>query len=221
MGPAKMELGVPVEITFDGKRLFGDLNLEKGSKGLVLFAYGSGSSRFSPRQRFVSRRLNEAGLSTFFMDLLTSSEEEIDRATAGYRFNIPLLADRLSAAIAWSQGDERTGPLKIGLMGGSTGAAACLLAAAERGEEVSAVVSRGGRTDMANELLPRVTAATLFIVGSLDPEVVQLNEGSFRLLKCREKKLEVVPGASHLFEEPGKLERVAELARDWFTKYLG
>ena len=213
-------LGIPIEVPLDGKKVEGDLILEKGSKGLVLFAYGSGSSRFSPRQRFVSRKLNEAGLSTLFMDLLTPVEEVLDEETGSYRFNIPLLAQRLEAAIQWAREDGRTKGLKMGLMGGSTGASACLMAAAERGAEVSSVVSRGGRTDLADEVLPLITAATLFIVGSLDEDVLALNEASFKLLKCRDKKFEVVSGASHLFEEPGKLDRVAELSKDWFEKYL-
>jgi putative phosphoribosyl transferase len=217
---AKAELGVPVEIPIDGERARGDLMLEEGSSGLVLFAYGSGSSRFSPRQRFVSRRLNEAGLSTLFMDLLTPGEEAIDEETREFRFNIPLLAERLDAAIRWTRNNERTRHLKMGLMGGSTGASACLIAAAYRPSSVSAVVSRGGRTDLADEVLPGITAATLFIVGSLDKEVQALNETSFKLLQCRDKKLEVVPGASHLFEERGKMKEVAQLARDWFQIHL-
>jgi putative phosphoribosyl transferase len=220
MQKIKAELGLSVEIPIDGEKAQGDLILEKGSRGLVLFAYGSGSSRFSPRQRFVSRRLNEAGLSTLFMDLLTPGEEAIDEETREYRFNIPLLAERLDAAIRWAQRDSRTRHLKLGLMGGSTGASACLIAAAYRHSAVSAVVSRGGRTDLADEVIPSITAATLFIIGGLDSEVLALNEASFQLLKCRDKKLEVVPGATHLFEEQGKLEQVAELARDWFQIYL-
>lgn len=212
--------GIPIEIPLDGKKVEGDLILEKGSKGLVLFAYGSGSSRFSPRQRFVSRRLNEAGVSTLFMDLLTPDEEAADDLTRQYRFNIPLLAGRLFAAIQWARWDERTRDLRMGLMGGSTGASASLIAAAGRPEAVSAIVSRGGRTDLADEAIPHITAATLFIVGGLDEEVLALNEASFQLLKCKYKRLEVVPGASHLFEEAGKMDRVAELARDWFKKYL-
>lgn len=220
MQKVKAELGLSVEIPIDGEKAQGDLTLKKGSKGLVLFAYGSGSSRFSPRQRFVSRWLNEAGLSTLFMDLLTPGEEAIDEETREYRFNIPLLAERLDAAIQWARRDSRTRHLKIGLMGGSTGASACLIAAAYRPSAISAVVSRGGRTDLADTVLPGITAATLFIVGSLDSDVLKLNEASFQLLECRDKKLEVVSGATHLFEERGKMEEVAELSKDWFKKHL-
>lgn len=209
-----------IEIPVDGKKVHGDLNLAEGSKGVVLFAYGSGSSRFSPRERFVSDKMNEIGISTLFIDLLTEEEEVIDEETREYRFDIPLLADRLDNAIHWAKKDARTKNMKMGLFGGSTGASACLIAAAKNPGEVAAVVSRGGRTDLADEKLPRITAATLFIIGGDDYEVLELNKMSFRLLKCKNKKIEIVSRATHLFEEEGKLEEVADLAIEWFKKYL-
>ncbi|HUO57756.1 MAG TPA: dienelactone hydrolase family protein [bacterium] len=215
-----MKLGNDVVISVDGKAVNGDLTLKKGSPGLVLFAYGSGSSRFSPRQRFVAERLNGAGFSTLFMDLLTPEEEVLDEVTREYRFDIPLLAGRLESAMRWAKQEERTKDLPLGLTGGSTGAAACLIAAARRASMVKAVVSRGGRTDLADWYLPDVTAATLFIVGGEDEEVLELNRDSYKKLKCGFKELEIVPGATHLFEEPGKMDKVAELTVDWFRKYL-
>ncbi len=209
-----------VEIPVGKNKVFGDLNLISGSKGIVLFAYGSGSSRFSQRERFVSDKMNEVGISTLFMDLLTEKEEAIDEETREYRFDIPLLGDRLDAAIHWAKRDERTKDMKMGLFGGSTGASACLIAATKHLGEVVAIVSRGGRTDLADEVLSKVTAATLFIVGGDDYEVLELNEISFKLLKCKNKKLAVIPGATHLFEEPGKIEEVARLANEWFSRYL-
>jgi len=209
-----------IEIPVGGNKVHGDLNLVHGSKGIVLFAYGSGSSRFSPRERFVSDKMNEAGISTLFMDLLTEKEEIIDEETREYRFDIPLLADRLYAAIYWAKKNAKTKNMKMGLFGGSTGASACLIAAAKHHEEISAVVSRGGRTDLADEKLTQITAATLFIIGGDDYEVLELNKTSLKLLKCKNKKLEIVPGATHLFEESGKLDEVANLACKWFLKYL-
>jgi pimeloyl-ACP methyl ester carboxylesterase len=215
-----MDLGENVVIPVEGGSVWGDLTLVPGSQGLVIFAYGSGSSRFSPRERFVSDALNRAGLSTLFLDLLTKEEEEEDRITRGYRFDIPLLAGRLASALHWAKGESRTKGLQKGLFGGSTGASACLIAAAREGGQVTAVVSRGGRTDLADEALPRVTAATLLIVGGDDEQVLALNRASLRLLRCPDRKLEVVPGASHLFEEKGKLEKVASLATQWFKTHL-
>jgi dienelactone hydrolase len=151
---------------------------------------------------------------------LTKEEEVIDEETREYRFDIPLLADRLDNAIHWAKKDERTKNMKMGLFGGSTGASACLIASAKNPGEVVAVVSRGGRTDLADEKLPQITAATLFIVGEDDYEVLELNKISFRLLKCKNKKIEIVSGATHLFEEEGKLEEVADIAIKWFKKYL-
>ena len=209
-----------VEIPIEEGKVFGDLDLVKGSKGIVLFAYGSGSSRFSSRERFVSEKLNDAGISTFFIDLLTKEEEEIDNETTEYRFNISLLAERLNSAIHWAKKDARTKSMKMGLFGGSTGASACLIAAAKDPEGVLAVISRGGRTDLADEKIPKITAATLFIVGGNDYEVLELNKNSFDLLKCKNKKIEVIEGATHLFEEPGKLDQVADLSAEWFRKFL-
>jgi putative phosphoribosyl transferase len=215
-----VNLGKAVEIPLDGISLRGDLTLLPSSTGLILFAYGSGSSRYSPRERFVSDKLNHEGFSTLFIDLLTAEEEREDAVTLEYRFNIPLLAGRLETAMDWAKRERDTSRLKMGLFGGSTGAAACLIAAAEKPERVSAVVSRGGRTDLAEEVLPRIRAATLFIVGGSDPEILELNNRSLGLLTCLEKKLEVVPRATHLFEEPGKLDEVARLACEWFKKFL-
>jgi dienelactone hydrolase len=209
-----------IEIPINDKKVYGDLNLIVESKGVVLFAYGSGSSRFSTRERFVSDKMNEVGISTLFMDLLTKEEEVIDEETREYRFDIPLLADRLGAAIDWAKKDSRIKNMKIGLFGGSTGASACLIAAAKNIDDVIAVVSRGGRTDLADKINPEVKAATLFIIGGDDHDVLELNKTSFRLLKCKNKKLEIVPGATHLFEELGKLEEVADLSCQWFLKYL-
>jgi putative phosphoribosyl transferase len=209
-----------IEIPIDGKKVYGDLDLIKDSKGIVLFAYGSGSSRFSPRERFVSDKLNEVGISTLFMDLLTKEEESVDEETREYRFNIPLLAERLENAILWAKKDSRTKNMKMGLFGGSTGASACLIASEKYSKDVDAVISRGGRTDLADEQISRITAATLFIVGGDDTEILELNENSFKLLKCKNKKLEIIPGATHLFEEPGKLDEVADLSAKWFIKYL-
>jgi putative phosphoribosyl transferase len=199
--------------------LQGDLVLPDRAVGLVLFAHGSGSSRHSPRNRLVADTLNESGMATLLLDLLTPAEEEADRLTGAHRFDIALLARRLIAAVDWL----RAGPaasLPIGLFGASTGAAAALVAAAERPEDVAAVVSRGGRPDLAGPALRRVRAPTLLIVGGADEVVLELNRRALELLPA-EKQLAVVPGASHLFEEPGTLEVVARLAADWFTRYFG
>jgi putative phosphoribosyl transferase len=216
----KMKQGMEISIRAGGKVVHGDLNLGGPDSGVVLFAYGSGSSRFSSRERFVSDRLNEAGISTLFIDLLTEEEEAVDERTGKLRFDIPFLAERLSSAVIWAQKDSRTEKLKMGLFGGSTGASACLLTAAMHRDNVFAVVSRGGRTDLVDELIPKIKAATLFIVGGDDTEVLKLNRDSFRLLTCKEKKLEIIPGATHLFEEAGKLESVAELSVAWFREHL-
>ncbi|MDR7589189.1 MAG: dienelactone hydrolase family protein [Armatimonadota bacterium] len=208
-----------VRIPLDGAGVFGDLSVPRGAKGLVLFAHGSGSSRFSPRNRFVARRLQERGLATLLLDLLTAQEEQDDAGTGRYRFDVTLLADRLLRAVAWTANHDDLRGLRVGLFGASTGAAAALRAAAADPEGVAAVVSRGGRPDLAREVLLLVRAPTLLIVGGADEPVLQLNREAFRLLTC-EKRLEVVPGAGHLFEEPGALERVADLAADWFARYL-
>lgn len=185
-------------------------------QGVVLFAHGSGSSRLSPRNRFVARELQGRGLGTVLMDLLTPDEERSDEWTAALRFDIPLLAGRLEAALDWLRGEIS---VPVGLFGASTGAAAALVAAARRPELVRAVVSRGGRPDLAGESLPKVKAPTLLIVGGADEEVLALNEAAAARLLC-EWKLEVVPRATHLFEEPGALGEAARLAADWFEERL-
>lgn len=199
--------------------LEGTLALPPNVLGLVVFAHGSGSGRFSPRNRMVAERLNEAGFGTLLLDLLTRSEEALDAATGHLRFDIDLLATRVRAAVEWSRSHAHLRALPVGLFGASTGAAAALIAAAER-PEVKAVVSRGGRPDLAGDALPRVTAPTLLIVGGLDPQVLDLNRAAATQLTACEHEVAVVPGATHLFEEPGTLEAVARLARQWFESHL-
>ncbi len=199
--------------------LAGDLVVPGGAQGVVLFAHGSGSSRFSPRNRFVAGVLQDAGLATLLIDLLTPEEEQVDMRTAQLRFDIGLLAERLVGAIDWLLDNPATRQLRIGLFGASTGAGAALVAAAERPEAVAAVVSRGGRPDLAGIHLQRVKAPTLLIVGGNDVPVIELNKQAMRLISAQ-TQLVIVPGASHLFEEPGALEEVARLARDWFLRYL-
>lgn len=196
--------------------LFGTLHAPSKAKGLVLFAHGSGSSRLSPRNQFVARYLEQNGMATLLFDLLTAAEEEIDDVTRELRFDIPFLAKRLIASSSWA---EKQCKLPIGFFGASTGAAAALVAAAEIGDSIQAVVSRGGRPDLAGEALARVVSPTLLIVGKLDFQVIELNREAFQVLQC-EKKLEIVPGATHLFEEPGKLEVVAKLAASWFADHF-
>jgi putative phosphoribosyl transferase len=195
--------------------LEGTLVMPDGATGVVLFAHGSGSGRFSPRNNFVAMVLQESGLGTYLFDLLTE-EESADR---GKVFDIDLLSERLLDATHWLQRDENLSKLKIGYFGASTGAAAALQAAASEGEKIGAVVSRGGRPDLAAPYLAKVTAPTLLIVGGNDFQVIALNREAFQLIKVA-KRLEIVPGATHLFEERGALEQVAALARDWFKKYL-
>ncbi|PYJ92872.1 MAG: hydrolase [Verrucomicrobia bacterium] len=195
--------------------LFGNLNILENATTLVLFAHGSGSSRHSPRNQFVARTLNNAGLATLLFDLLTQQEEAIDMRTREHRFNIALLAERLVHATKWAKQQEQTRDLLAGYFGSSTGGAAALVAAAELPQDVGAVVSRGGRPDLAGEALPKVQAPTLLIVGGNDDVVIELNEQARDRMRC-EVKLEIVPGATHLFEEPGALEQVAKLASDWF-----
>jgi putative phosphoribosyl transferase len=196
------------------------LTVPEGASAVVLFAHGTGSGRHSPRNRRVAESLHQAGLGTLLFDLLTEEEERADLETGHLRFDIGLLAERLGGATTWLEDADETAGLRIGYFGASTGAAAALVAAAERPRPTGAVVSRGGRPDLAGDALGRVEAPTLLIVGSHDPTVLELNREALANLSA-EKKLEVVEGASHLFEEPGTLERVAELARDWFVKYLG
>jgi dienelactone hydrolase len=195
----------------------GDLALPPAPPSVVLFAHGSGSSRFSPRNRAVAAALREAGLGTLLLDLLTPSEERIDDATRRLRFDIPLLTRRLVAAIDWLGAEPDTEALPVGLFGASTGAAAALRAAAERPARIGAVVSRGGRPDLADEALPQVRAPVLLLVGGLDEDVLRLNRAAARRMTAPHR-LEVVPGATHLFAEPGTLEQVAAAARDWFLQ---
>ena len=199
--------------------LDGNLNLPEYAQAIVLFAHGSGSSRHSPRNRYVARVLNEAKLATLLIDLLTLHEEVIDTRTAHLRFDIDLLAERLVDATDWLTQFPDTKHLPIGYFGASTGAAAALAAAAVRPDVVGAVVSRGGRPDLAGSALPRVRAPTLLIVGGDDRQVIELNRAALAQLRC-EKQLVIVPAATHLFEEPGALDEVARLARDWFQRYL-
>jgi pimeloyl-ACP methyl ester carboxylesterase len=208
-----------VELPADGVLLHGDLTVPDDARGIVVFAHGSGSGRFSPRNRVVAGALVEAGLATLLMDLLTFEEERVDLRTRHLRFDIDLLGRRVIAAIDWLTGVEAVGDLPVGCFGASTGAAAALLAAAERPARVGAVVSRGGRPDLAGDALRRVTAPTLLIVGGNDPEVLRLNRMVLPAL-AGEARLEIVPGATHLFEEPGALEQVSQLARDWFVRHL-
>lgn len=209
----------PVSLRAAGATLQGDLAIPQAAKALVAFAHGTGSSRHSPRNRFVAEVLVESGLATLLMDLLMAEEERRDRATGELRFDIPMLSERLTSAVDWLSTEPRTRHLAVGLFGASTGAAAALGAAAERPDRVGAVVSRGGRPDLAPDALPRVRAPTLLVVGGDDAPVIGMNERAMRSLRA-EKRLEIVPGATHLFEEPGTLERVAELARDWFLSHL-
>ena len=199
--------------------LEGNLSLPENPRGVVLFAHGSGSSRHSPRNQFVAQVLHEAGFATLLIDLLTMQEEEQDRYTGRFRFDIDLLSRRVVGATDWLTANPTTANLKIGYFGASTGAAAALVAAAKRPMAVGAVVSRGGRPDLAGSYLPAVQAPTLLLVGSQDTQVIELNRRAFSLLQC-EKQLKIIPGASHLFEESGTLEKVAQLASQWFARYL-
>jgi putative phosphoribosyl transferase len=207
---------IEVKIQAGQAVLSGNLNIPDGATALVLFAHGSGSSRHSPRNQFVARTLNKAGLATLLFDLLTQEEEAVDARTGEHRFNIGLLAERLVHATKWTRQDEQTRDLRIGYFGSSTGGGAALVAAAALPRDVGAVVSRGGRPDLAGEALPKVQAPTLLIVGGNDDIVIELNEQARDRMRC-EVKLEIIPGATHLFEEPGALERVAQLASDWFS----
>jgi putative phosphoribosyl transferase len=209
----------PVEIPADEATLAGILSVPPAAVGIVLFAHGSGSGRFSPRNRAVAQRLEQAGLATLLMDLLTSEEEAEERYSGHLRFDIELLAKRLRASTDWICQREDTRKLGVGYFGASTGAAAALAAAAAQPERVQAVVSRGGRPDLAGDALPRVEAPTLLIVGGNDPQVLRLNQQAQALMRA-EHSLQIIPGATHLFEEPGALEEVARLARQWFTAYL-
>ncbi len=197
----------------------GNLVVSRGAKAIIVFAHGSGSSRFSPRNRFVADVLQKHSFATLLMDLLTKEEEAIDTLTAHLRFDIEMLADRLLSATYWLKKNSETKELDIGYFGASTGAAAALIAATKYPDSVYAIVSRGGRPDLAMQHLPKVKAPTLLIVGGNDTVVIKMNKEALNHLKAT-KKLEIVAGASHLFEEPGKLENVANLAVDWFKNHL-
>jgi putative phosphoribosyl transferase len=219
--------GEETSIPLKGVTLDASLKIPGNASGLVIFAHGSGSSRHSPRNQYVASMLGEAGLGTLLFDLLTAEEERAEAYTRHLRFNIPFLAERLVGATRWAldlagrpTNDEmKRRELNIGYFGSSTGAAAALVAAAELGEVIAAVVSRGGRPDLAGDVLEEVTAPTLLIVGGEDRDVISLNQGAYSRLRC-EKALRVIPGASHLFEEPGTLENAAETATEWFVQYL-
>ena len=210
-----------VEIPIDEKNsIKAYLCVPQGAKGIVLFVHGSGSSRFSSRNRYVAGVLNESCLATLLIDLLTANEEVVDLQTRELRFDINLLTERVMEATRWLAMDKELSGLKIGYFGASTGAAAALSAAAELGERIGAVVSRGGRPDLAGEKLSLVKTPTLLIVGGDDELVIEMNKHSAERLNCK-KEIVIVPGATHLFEEPGKLERVAEVATEWFVRYIG
>lgn len=201
-------------------RLKGTLASAPGAQGVVLFAHGSGSSRYSPRNRYVAGVLNEGGLATLLIDLLTAEEEQADLRTGELRFDIGLLAGRLVDTAEWLSREPSTAGLRIGYFGASTGGGAALVASANRPDLAGAVVSRGGRPDLAGTALPRVAAPTLLIVGGYDHPVIEMNERALAQLRC-EKTLAIVPAATHLFEEPGTLQEVARLSREWFQKHLG
>jgi dienelactone hydrolase len=208
-----------VRVSAGEQWLHGDFGMPLNPHGLVLFAHGSGSSRRSSRNQFVARALEQQGLATLLIDLLTEEEEAIDRRTAHLRFDIEMLAGRLVDIVEWLRRHELSASLPIGLFGASTGGGAALVAAAARPKDVASVVSRGGRPDLAGSALSRVTAPTLFIVGGLDREVLQMNRDAMSHMRS-EVVLEIVPGATHLFEEPGTLEQVAVLATAWFHRHL-
>ncbi|MFL6208727.1 MAG: dienelactone hydrolase family protein [Pyrinomonadaceae bacterium] len=208
-----------VQIASGATTLAGELNVPVNAQGVVLFAHGSGSSRHSPRNQYVARVIRAAGVGTLLFDLLTREEEAVDIYTRHLRFDIGLLADRLVAATNWLKGTGELAHLHVGYFGSSTGGGAALVAAAEVGDQIGAVVSRGGRPDLAGEALPRVKSPTLLIVGGYDEPVIRLNEEAYAQLRC-EKELKIVPNASHLFEEPGTLEEVARLAAEWFQQHL-
>ena len=208
-----------IRIPVGSVKVEGTLTLPSGAKGVVLFAHGSGSSRFSTRNQYVAKEFNKSALGTLLFDLLTAEEEETDVLTAEFRFNIPLLASRLIGVTEWLRNDPKTKNMAFGYFGASTGAAAALIAAAKLPGEVAAVVSRGGRPDFAGKYLASVVAPTLLLVGGLDTEVIELNEQAMEQMTS-EKKLVIIPGATHLFEEPGKLEEVAKFSIDWFLRYL-
>jgi putative phosphoribosyl transferase len=209
-----------VKVVAGGVELGGSLGLPSGTHGLVIFAHGSGSSRFSPRNRAVARALREAGLGTLLFDLLSEEEEARDAHSGELRFDIPFLARRLAAVTEWARGQPELAPLRFGYFGSSTGAAAALVAAALHPDLIRAVVSRGGRPDLAGPILARVQAPTLLLVGGRDIGVLELNEEALARLEGL-KDIRIIPNATHLFEEPGALEEVSRLAAEWFARYLG
>ena len=213
---------IETEVSIDAGKvnLEGTLALPKSATGLVLFAHGSGSSRHSPRNRYVAGVLQAQGIATLLFDLLTHEEESVDQYTAELRFDIGLLAERLIGATRWVTGRPDMKGVRLGYFGASTGAGAALVAAAQLPDAIAAVVSRGGRPDLAEDALGSVRAATLLIVGGDDEPVIGMNREALAKLRCPEKKLVIIPGATHLFEEAGKLEEVARVAADWFTRYL-
>lgn len=205
-----------ISIRIDSFSLNGILALPKGSSKIVLFVHGSGSGRFSPRNQFVSKYLNDRGLATLLLDLLTADEEAVDETTREFRFNIPLLAERVIQVTKWLQKEAKTQKLSIGYFGASTGAAAALIAAAQLQKDIFAIVSRGGRPDLAGSALVKVHSPTLLIVGGDDAEVLELNRSALQQIRCK-KQLSIVPHATHLFEEEGALEEAARLAYEWFS----
>jgi putative phosphoribosyl transferase len=217
--PARSEVSCATFIPVDGGLLAGELIVPVQANGIVVFAHGGGSSRHSPRNQFVARTIRESGSGTLLMDLLTAEEEQVDAVTRHLRFDIGLLASRAVSAARFVSDLSETRGLRIGFFGASTGAGAALVAAAELGKEVGAVVSRGGRPDLAGESLAQVTSPTLLIVGGRDELVIDLNQKAYDQLRCR-KELKIIPGATHLFEEPGALEEVARLAAEWFNKHF-
>lgn len=211
--------GIEIPLLKDNILLLGILTIPQNAKGIVVFAHGSGSGRLSPRNQYVAHHLENEGLATLLLDLLTANEEAIDITTREYRFDIPLLAKRLVEVARWLQQEEETSEFKIAYFGASTGAAAALLAASQSPIEIAAIVSRSGRPDIAIPVLPNIKIPTLLIVGGNDHEVIKLNEQALAKLGGK-KKLEIIEGATHLFEENGALEKVSQLAADWFKKHL-
>ena len=208
-----------VEISINGKTIQGDLTIPPGSKGIVIFAHGAGSSRSSPRNKFVAEHLHEAGLATLLIDLLTEEEKETDRQTREHRFDIDRLSERVIRTIEWAANQESTEALKIGLFGSSTGAAGALIGAAKKHEKVEALVSRGGRVDLAEDFLKDVQAPTLCLVGGRDIQVLAINRQAIEKMEAP-AELKVIEGAGHLFEEPGAMDEVARLTQEWFEKFL-
>lgn len=210
-----------VNIQLKNEKLYGNLSIPDNARGIILFVHGSGSSRFSTRNRYVAAHLNTNGLATLLFDLLTEEEEYVDRQTSQFRFDISLLANRLSQTTDWVKSHAELKNFKIGYFGASTGAAAALISATHHVENIHAIVSRGGRPDLAEKFLKHVRAPTLLIVGSLDPEVIHLNQlAKNQMSQSMLTKLVIVEGATHLFEEPGKLDEVVVLASNWFSQYF-